>query len=130
MSCTVGTDATTPRLSWMFGPVGADGGCGAGPRLVLMNAQSSELPSPMNEHGAPNTELSCAGVTAFACPVAVSPIHSSTPLSRMFVNAKRLPSALNPIQVITGDGGRVTLRSLPSAMTFSVRLRYRRPRCG
>ena len=66
----------------------------------------------------------------FACPVAVSPIHSSTPLSRMFVKAKRLPSALNPIHSMTGDGGSVTFLSLPSAITFSVRLRYRRPRCG
>ena len=41
----------------------------------------------------------------------------------MCVKAKRLPSALNPIHVITGDGGSVTLRSLPSAITFSVRLR-------
>ncbi len=48
----------------------------------------------------------------------------------MFVKAKRLPSALNPIHVITGDAGSVTLRSLPSAITFSVRLRYRWPRCG
>ena len=76
-----------------------------------MNAHSSELPSPMNEHGLPNTELSCAGVTALAWPVAVSPIHSSTPLSRWLVNAKRLPSALNPIQVMTGDGGLVEVQA-------------------
>src|SRR6187397_2596947 len=105
MSCTVATEATTPRLSWTFGPVGADGACGAGPRLALMKAHSSEWPSATNEHGAPNTGLSCAGVIDFACPVAGSPTHSSTPFSRMLVNAKRLPSALNPIHSMTGDCG-------------------------
>ena len=34
---------------------------------------------------------------------------SSTPVSRMLVNAKRLPSALNPIQVITGEAGSVDI---------------------
>src|SRR6476659_7633461 len=103
MSSTVGAGAATPRLSWMFGPVGTVGAFGSGPRLVFTNAQRSESPLPIPEHGSPNTELSCAGVIDFAWPVAVSPIHNSTPLSRMLVNANFLPSALKPIHVSTGD---------------------------
>src|SRR5690348_10210874 len=123
MSCTVGAGAEMPRLSWMFGPVGADGAFGSGPRAVLINAHISEVPLPTHEQGSPNTAFNCAGVTDLAWPVAVSPIHSSTPLSRMLVNAKRLPSALNPIHSIFGDGGSVTLRTVLSAMTLSVRSR-------
>src|SRR5689334_4572659 len=100
MSCTVGAGAEMPRLSWMLGPVGAAGDFGSGPRALLTNAHISELPLPIHEHGSPNTAFSCAGVTDFAWPVAVSPIHNSTPLSRMLVKAKRLPSALNPIHSI------------------------------
>jgi hypothetical protein len=36
----------------------------------------------------------------------------------MFVKAKRLPSALNPIHSMTGDCGSVTFLSLPSANHF------------
>ena len=61
---------------------------------------------------------------ALAWPVAVSPIHSSMPLSRMLREGEALAVGEKPIHAITGDGGSVTFRSLPSAITFSVRLRY------
>ena len=99
MSWYGATGATTPRLSWMFGPVGAAGSWRRGSAIGVDEAHSSDAPSPIHAQGAPNTALSCAGVIAFAWPVAVSPIHSSTPLSRMCVKAKRLPSAEKPIQV-------------------------------
>jgi hypothetical protein len=102
-----------PRCSWMLGPVGTP--CtGAGPRLGDTNSHSSEPPSPTHSHGAPFTAFNCAGVTAFAWPVADSPIHSSMPLSRCCVNAKRLPSGEKPSQTSFGLGGSVTARSAPS----------------
>src|SRR3990170_5572802 len=101
-----------PRCSWMLGPVGTPID-GAAPRLGATNSHSSEPPSPTHSQGVPSAAFNCAVVTDLACPVVESPIHSSMPLSRCCVKAKRFPSALKPIHVITGDGGSVTLRSLP-----------------
>src|SRR5688572_14586319 len=106
----------------MLGPVGTPID-GTAPRLGDTNLHSSDAPSPTHSHGVPSAAFNCAVVTDFACPVVESPIHSSVPFSRMCVNANRRPSALKPIHVITGDGGSVTLRSLPSAIIFSERFR-------
>ena len=46
--------------------------------------------------------------TAWARPVADSPIHNSMAVSRVCVKAKRAPSAEKPSHVSAGDGGSVT----------------------
>ena len=108
-----------PRCSWMLGPVGTPM-VGVAPRPGETNSQSIEPPLPTHSQGAPRVALSCAGVTDLACPVAESPIHSSMPLSRCCVKAKRLPSGEKPIQDSIGLGGVVTRISRPSAIDFRV----------
>src|SRR3712207_422951 len=103
----------------MFGPDGTPTE-GAEPRLGAMNAQSSDAPSATHSHGEPLTAFNCAGVTAFATPVAVSPIQSSMPVSRCCVNANRLPSAEKPIHASFGFCGSDTFFSAPSAIVFNV----------
>ncbi len=128
------TGAGTPRFSWMFGPGGTNGSVGAAPRLVLVNAHSSEAPCATHLHAygdcvEPSALFSCAGVIAFAVPVAVSPTHNSMPVSLVCVNAKRVLSGEKPIQPIAGLGGSVTFRSVPSDGLLMSRLRYRTARC-
>src|SRR5688500_2038662 len=114
----------------MFGAVGTSGATGAAPRLGETNEHNSEAPSPTNLHGAPSEAFNCAGVTDFACAVAVSPTQSSMPLSRCCVNAKRLPSDEKPSHDSAGLAGTLTFFSVPSAMLFNVMLRESCARCG
>src|SRR5687768_10528395 len=113
----------------MFGPVGTPA-VGAAPRLGDTNSHSIEPPLATHSQGVPSVAFSCAVVIDLACPVAESPIHSSMPLSRCWVNAKRLPSGEKPIHDSIGLGGSVTFFSLPSAIDFSVIARDSCARCG
>jgi len=92
------------------------------------NAHSSEAPWPTHLHaegdwGEPSALFSCAGVSARAAPVLVSPTHSSIPFSRVWVNANFALSGEKPTQPIAGLAGSVTLRSVPSDGFLIVRLR-------
>ena len=128
------TGEGTPRFSWMFGPGGTGGSAGAGPRPLLVNAQSREAPcaTHLQVEGAcvePSALFNCAGVIALAVPVAASPTQSSMPVSLVCVNAKRVLSGEKPIQPIAGFAGSVTFRSEPSDGFLMRRLRYRTARC-
>jgi hypothetical protein len=114
----------------MFGPVGTSGSAGGAPRLGGTKRQRSAVLSESHSHGAPQTAFSDAVLIAFAWPVAGSPIHSSMPVSRVWVNANRLPSGEKPIHASFGFCGSVTLISVPSASVFSVMLRSAWKRCG
>ena len=70
-----------------------------------------------------STALRSAPPTAFARPVALSPIHNSMPVGLVCVNAKRAPSAEKPSQLSAGLGGSVTVRTAPSATVLSVSAR-------
>src|SRR5688500_17424416 len=113
----------------MLGPVGTPI-VGTAPRLGDTNSHNNEPPLPTHSQGVPSAAFNCAGVTALACPVAESAIHSSMPLSRWCVNAKRLPSGEKPIHDSIGLGGSVTFLSAPSATAFSVIARASCARCG
>src|SRR5688500_5396758 len=104
----------------MFGPLGTVGVASVAPRLEGTNAHRSDAVPAAHSHGLPSDALSSAGVSALACPVAVSPTHSSIPFSRVCVNANRLPSGEKPTHANSGFGGTVTFFSEPSAMILSV----------
>src|SRR5918995_6579604 len=114
----------------MFGAGGVVGAVGTAPRLGGTNAQSSDAPVLTHSHGVASDALSCAVVSAFAAPVAVSPTHNSIPLSRVFINAKRFPSGENAIHVSSAFAGTVTFFSVVSAVDLSVIARNSWVRCG
>ena len=123
------TGATAPRCSCTFGPVGTVGAAGAAPRAGGIAMQSNCPPVPTHVQPAPNTPFTASPPTACALPVALSPIHRSMPVSRVFVKAKRAPSAEKPIHVSCGESGTVTARVAPSAVDFSERPFAVRARC-
>ena len=125
MSSYVGAGAALSWFSSVGGPTGTIGSTGAGARsggtisqmIVTLSCTQMHVSESCSEVAAFNRSLP---LTIFACPVAVSAIHSWMAVSVMFANARCAPSGEKRMFVRFAFGGTFTGVSLPSAIFFSV----------
>jgi hypothetical protein len=120
-SSNVGAGAALPDVSCTLGPDGTRGSSGAAPREAGTVVQITASLFCSQSQGSPAVAFKRSDpLRSFACPVAVSAIHSSMPVGLVFVNARCLPSGENVTPPIRAPGGTAILFSAPSGMDFTL----------
>ncbi len=123
------TGAALPSFSWMFGPSGAAGALGAGPREAG-TVRHNRLASFTHAHACPIVALSATPGTGLAAPFAASAIQRAIPVAFVSVKATLRLFGEKPIQSMRAAAGTASFTVFPSAIATSEMPVSAGGRCG
>src|SRR5258706_10099350 len=119
MSSYVAAGAALPLVSWIFGPIGTFGSCGAGPRPDGTSWQIKVVLSCSQSQGSPIVALRRSlPLINLARPLAVSATHNSIRSSLRFWKERREPSGEKRTFKMFACGGTITFTFPPSRGFF------------